>query len=526
MRTSRHRLAEFAASRWQRLAMGMAAVLFLALGAGCVSNPTPAYVQPHSSPALSQWVDNELAPHLRRLIGSHPRLQRQTFAVVRMAGGDIQPRIDGLTLDLRRRLTDAMAADPAVRMAWLPSADPRHHRRLSPADCADSLRADYFIGIESSAAPDGRRRIAVRLLDAKEGGWVDGLGASWRGRLQPGEERAMRESQDDELLRGLRVLPFTASQPDLTAAYFANNLSCLIRQRGLSEKRLHVVVPEQGPPQLNTAFALLDNYLSRLHQVRITRQPSAADYLVRAELHRIDDQLYQVWIGLEPRGSGEHVAGLDTAAYVRLNGAFDALAGARGDRPVHLDDAGRRSTAASLKARPRITRLRLLRASSPDICERPGREIPGAHPVLPAELLDPADCLLVDAAAADAERLFLLYQTPERSLTRLTPGHCGDGDSGVTLLPVPAPDAGGDGTLYALAVSDGELEYSLLRHLRQLPDGCLPHAISPLADAEHWTRRLDELLAARPGSSDWTALRLRFAEPSRIRASNAFAGGR
>jgi hypothetical protein len=281
---------------------------------GCLTQP----LKPHSAGDLDRWLDAELIPGLSQALTTHPRLRQERFAVVQMRGDDIQPHIDGLTLELRRRITDALAANPGVRMAWRPNPDQHHHRRLRGADCVDPLRRGYFIGIDSMALGAGRWRLAVRILDTEDGGWVKGMSWVWQGRLDTARQQAARESREDELLRGLRVLPFAGGQPDLAAAYFANNLSCLLRQQGLSDRRVGVARSAADPPAVATLVSLLDNYLSRLHQVRITDRPGEADLVLRTELHRIDRDLYQIWVGLSPQGSTEHVAGIDTAAYLRL----------------------------------------------------------------------------------------------------------------------------------------------------------------------------------------------------------------
>ncbi len=475
-----------------------AALLLLAwLQSGCVSTP-PSGTATAPAPTLDQWLDRQLAPYLASVIATHPRLRDETFAVVRMRGGDIQPRIDGLTASLRRRLTDTLAAAPGVHMAWLPSADARHHRKLQGADCADSLRADFFIGIESSAEPGGRRRVAVRLLDAADGSWVDGLGARWYGVLRPAQHAALATEEADELLRGLRMLPFTAAQPDLAAAYFANNLSCLIRQRGLSEARVHVPATQSGPPPLPTVIALLDNYLSRLHQVRVTRDEAKADYRIRPEAHRIAADLYQIWVALESRDADEQLAGLDTAVYMRI----DPLAQA-------APKAQTRSLPALEDPAPRIADLRVLHTAGGNRCAGGADD---AAPVAEDEPLDPDGCFLVEASAVGSRRIFMLYQTPELGLSRLAPGRCASIPGPAMRLPLPTDGSEGVGTLYALAVSDRLLESRLLAHLERLPDACDGEFAYGDGFVADWSGELDRLLAQQPAAAHWAALRLNFAQ--------------
>lgn len=500
-------------------------LLSLLLLNGCVTQP----LLPHSNkPGLDQWVEADLIPYLSQKLSTHPRLRGQSFTVVRMSGGDIQPSIDGLTLDLRHRLTDALADTPGVRMLWLPTREHRHHRRLRGADCGDSLRADYFIGIESDPQGDGRWRVAVRILDAREGTWISGLGQHWRGRLEPNQQQASQQVREDELLRGQRVLPFTAGQPDLAAAYFANNLSCLLRQQDLSESRLYVKPPENTLPQLATLASLLDNYLSRLHQVRITSRPQDADHLVNIEAHLIEPGLHQVWVSLQPKDSGEHVAGLDTAAYVSLE---QGLANAPvTNAPVTAPPMPKpRPPARPSKPAggPKISGLQLLRPASSALCRDPDPWQSGQIPLRRGDSLSADGCYMVRTHTEQTERLFLLLLGPDGTLRRLTPGSCGrshafpsDGDARLSypedrrpmsLARHFRPRQSGVGTLYAIAVNNAYLASRLQNHLLQLPDICdEKRASTQQLSLQTWSRELDRLLDSRPHYLDWTALRFRF----------------
>jgi hypothetical protein len=461
------------------------------------------------SPSLDEWLQQHLTPYLADTIAHHPRLKNESFAVVRMSDGDIQPRIDGLTLALRRGITDRLAATPGVRMAWLPSSEHHHHHALQSADCGNPLRASYFIGIDSHAMPGDHWRVAVRLFDANEGTWVSGQSMAWHGRIQQQQQQASREIHEDELLRGLRMLPFTSDQADLAAAYFANNLSCLLRQRGLSESRIHVSAQSQHPAAIKTILALLDNYLSRLHQAHITDNPKQADYLLHAELHRIDGDLYQLWMALRPQHSGEHLAGLDTAAYVRLTAA---------SAPASLVNT------PTLSSKPRLTELTLLHPARPGLCDTPDPAAMGRLPIDSGEAVSSMDCFWVRAKTEHTEHLFLLFHAPDGRLARITPGRCGDphsngaATSSSTLYPrhgqpLRIAESAGIGTLYAVAVADSYLAERLQRHLQRLPDGCAPASADTLnAGLDSWTRQLDRLLAVRPHRLDWRALRLRFFE--------------
>ena len=133
----------------------------LLLLGGCMSTPLRTQMEPSAQP-LDSWVDSELIPYLTRSLTGHPRLRHQPVILVQMEQGAIQPRIDGLTRDLRLRINDALVGIPGVRLARGPGK--RHHRKLVGARCGDPLDNGIFLAIESSRRPDGQRRIALRVL--------------------------------------------------------------------------------------------------------------------------------------------------------------------------------------------------------------------------------------------------------------------------------------------------------------------------------------------------------------------------
>jgi hypothetical protein len=486
---------------------------FLLILSGCASQPQRA----PSSASLESWVQQQLTPYLIDNITQHPRLKNETFAVVRMSEGDMQAQIDGLTLQLRQRITENLAAAPGVHMAWLPAMEHRHHRRLANAECGNPLQASYFIGIDSQAMSGADWRVSVRLFDASEGAWVSGKSLTWRGRIRPDQRRASQQTRDDELLRGLRTLPFSSGQSDLAAAYFANNLSCLMRQRGLSESRIHVAPLANKPVELTRILSLLDNYLSRLHQARITGKRQDAEYIIQPELQRIDQDLYQLWISLQPQGSAEHVAGLDTAAYIRLAAERQTAPNAAAP-PIAT-----RPPTQPLK--PRITELALLHPATPGLCDAADPWALGRLPIEGGEAVSSMDCFLVRTRAEHSKHLFLLLHTPDGRLQRIAPGRC-DADGPVTedlaaarlypahQRPLRMVESPGVGTLYAVAVADEYVAKRLQRHVERLPDGCAPSSSGEEATnrLDTWTRQLDRLLALRPQTLDWTALRLHFYE--------------
>jgi hypothetical protein len=456
------------------------ALLGLLLATGCAHQPyQPA---PGNDSALQRWVQSELVPYLAQQLGEHPRFRSETLLLVRLDGQDIQPEIDGLTRRIRDRIRDGLLATPGIHLPWQPQQPPaEHHRRLDQVECGRIRDADYFIGIEITRTAPARYRVSVRALDVRAAEWVSGFGHSWSGALTADELRAMQERRSDESLRGLRVLPFDAGQPDLAATYLANNLSCLLRQQDTDEPVIHVEPLESGEPRLRTLLGLIGNNLSRFREVRVTDSAAQANYLLRGEAHAVQPGLHQVWVVLHPARSGEHLAGMDTAAYIRIR---PAAAGLAEDEPAALP----------VKEHPAIARMELVRRQDHD----------GAP--------------VVELAVAAADEVYVFVHGTRDGITRLSPGACRHGSeaayAGTMRRWYRYPESRFSSTewptVYAIAVSGPGLERQFAALFQDLPDACGGAAGLPAAagETERWLARLDRLLAANDGRAVWTARRI------------------
>ncbi|MDX2457989.1 MAG: hypothetical protein QNL87_10825, partial [Gammaproteobacteria bacterium] len=329
------------------------ALLVMLLAAGCSQNPLRFEHNTESS--LQDWMDLELAPYVSQQLGQHPRFKGEPVIIVRLDGDDIQPDIDGLTRSIRDQLMDSLLKTPGVHVPWQPQQQQaQHHRRLDQLQCGRSRDASYFIGIEIARTATAQFRVSVRALDMRAGEWVSGFSHHWSGSLTGNELRALQERRTDESLRGLRVLPFSAWQPDLAATYLANNLSCLLRQQDVDDLKIKVDKLASDQPQLRTLLQLIGNNLSRFREVQVTDAGRQANFVLRGETHMVHPGLYQVWVILHPRGSGDHLAGMDTATYVRIPPA--------GSHP------GKRSVAQdSNGSKPGIARMELVRHTNNNV---------------------------------------------------------------------------------------------------------------------------------------------------------------
>lgn len=439
-------------------------LLLLPLLSACAQQPLrPTAVDS----TLEQWVDRELSPYLAAQLGQHPRFKGEPVMLVRMQDQDIQPEIDQLTASIRTRVRDALLGTPGINLPWQPNRrEQRHHRRLAEASCGSNRTAGYFLGIEITVTPGGQHRVSLRALDVRARQWVGGFSKSWQGLLNSNELQALNRLQSDESLRGLRALPFDTDQADLAADYLANNLSCLLRQQDENHLVIHVRSMRHGQKQFPRLLQLVANNLSRYREVTVTEQVAEAGFQLSGEIHQLTGDLFQVWLVLQPRASGVHLSGMDTAVYIGRSAAasaYVALPGpavAAAEMAVQTDQRGSRS-------------------------------------------------LQVDVAAR--QQLFVLVHSRRAGLTRLLPGSCAP-------LPVPAGDGqrylftrldGGEATYYGITVGDPHLRQKIAAHLGRLPDTCgTNHAADPSSDRlRPWLDRLDRMIEDNQGRIAWTARR-------------------
>ena len=276
--------------------LSTAIILFVSACAGAPHGPEEQFVGASGEP-LNAWVANQLTPYLARQLGKHPKFKDQPFLPVRMKGDDVQAQIDDLTDQVRERVMDGLLTEPGINLVWRPAVRPwQRHQSLEEIHCADYKKIRYYVGIDTGLTKvDGRLYVKVRALDLKEGSWVSGFGMSWFGSPTKKQAAALDRAHTDEYLRGLKPLPFTDTEPDLLASYLAHNLSCLFKQRETDE--VVVYVDRTEPVRISyfkTVFDLVENYLARFREVRVTRDPAQANVTLKTEIHPIHGELYQV----------------------------------------------------------------------------------------------------------------------------------------------------------------------------------------------------------------------------------------
>ena len=465
------------------------AILGLLLLAGCSQHSLrPDHDRPSS---LQGWVDTELAPYVSQQFGQHPRFKGEPVIVVRLSGDDIQPDIDGLTRNIRDQLMDGLLKTPGVHVPWQPQQQQaQHHRRLDQVQCGRRRDASYFIGIEITRTATAQYRVSVRVLDVKAGAWVSGFSHHWSGHLTASELRALQVRRTDESLRGLRVLPFSAGQPDLAATYLANNLSCLLRQQDVEDLKIKVEPLASEQSQLRTLLGLVGNNLSRYREVQVTDVGRQANFVLRGETHMIQPGLYQVWVVLHPRDSGDHLAGMDTATYIRLPSA-----GSRSGKHSGAQENSRMT--------PTITRMELVRhVNRNDYRDSCGDKQHG--------------CPVLEVDVEQADQVFVIAHGSKDGISQL---------SGACDMTAPAQAHPGRHvfrfpesrftpsdwpTAYAIAVSGAEPGRQFQQLLQGVPDACsrVEGMGTDTERRDQWLDRLDRWIAANRDHAVWTARRL------------------
>lgn len=369
--------------------------------------------------SLELWVKDTLAPYLARQLGRHPKFKGRPFLLVDMANGEIQGEIDGLSEQIRNRLTDTLLKEPGLRLAWRPAARPWRQglNSLETLNCSRFDEVVYFIGIEAGLETTGQKlSVRVRGLNVQTNTWESGLGQSWSGRVTQEQKTLLRQSRPDEVLRGLRVLPFQQDQPDLLASFLSHHLSCRLRQ-GRAERIIIQTDSRNGVdhPFFRTALSLVDNYLNNFQEVRLTEDPGQADTLIQSEVRHIHPKLYQIWVRAKDTDSGTILPGTETQAYVRL------------DSPPE-DPAYQEPEPTEPATRPvrseLISSFSLLTPLSPAFCETKTPWLVGEREVGPGAALASGSCIALEVELHHPAFLFLLGRDGQGRMTRLFPSDC------------------------------------------------------------------------------------------------------
>mgnify|MGYP001556522271 FL=1 len=254
--------------------------------------------------------------------------------------------------------------------------------------------------------------------------------------------------------------------------------------------QIKVVMGTTDDARLRTLLGLIGNNLSRYSEVQVTDERRQANYVLRGELHSIQPDLFQVWVILQPRDSGMHLAGVDTATYIRVTSP--------------LNDAGaRRLVRGPLESPPAIARMELVRRTNDRGYNARCEDNTRGCPVLELDV-ESADGVLVIAHGI------------QDGISRLS-GRCEldnrlPGASGRYVFRYPEArfSASDWPTLYAVAVRGTDPSRQLQQLRQALPDACSATTglVADSGGQQTWLEQLDGLISAHPGQAVWAARRI------------------
>ena len=506
------------------------------LAACAVQQPT---VSQSTSNGLNQWVEGDLIPYAVKELSAHPKFKGQPLVVVSLEQDRVQPEIDDLTRDIRQRLVDALLQSPGTNLVWHPGVSAsRHHLRVDDIPCVEFRKVRYYVGLDVDLLPmDNRLEVSLRALDLVEKNWVSGFHRSWRGSPTRAQRQAVARRQPDEYLRGHRLVPFTDTEPDLLAARLAQDVGCVLRHNGtVDDPIIYVKKPSvRTRPFFRTAVELVDNYLTRFRDVEVTHDPQRASVILSAEIHHINNDLYQVWVSVINAEDGRYLPGTETAAYVRVKGSPIAVAHNDGrpqrnadsiQKPAHFatSSQGEHKPKPNSPA-PLIESFQLLTPVQRAYCATRNPWGSQNRAVGEHERLGHGACLAVEVSVGQPVRLFVAAQNSDRELIWIVPSPCKSRFAGGIDLKAgerfryPLPErngrvlgfeqAGGDGWIYAIAIAHSASSGSTTQALNPVttpPGLCRGERVNTLSRSI-WKTYIHSLASEHGEGLDWRAIR-------------------
>ena len=212
--------------------------------------------------------------------------------------------------------------------------------------------------------------------------------------------------------------------------------------------------------------------------------------MLRGEIHTIQAGLYQVWVILHPIDSGVHLAGMDTATYIRVP-------------PANSSPGKRRVTSEPRSSKPSIARMELVRHSSSSDYRDACSDVQRGCPVLEVDV-------------EQADEVFVIAHGTKDGISQLS-GTCDETATAAAhpgrhlyRFPETRFTTSDWPTVYAIAVSGAVPGQQLRQLLQKLPDACSNAAglQTDVAGREQWLQRLDGVVAANREQVVWVARRL------------------
>lgn len=468
---------------------------------------------------LDSWIAAELTPYVIEQLTTHPRFNDQSLRFVVLESGKPQATSNALAIRIRDHLRNAASSAPGIRLAWQPD-NPHFLTPGGPGgvDCTKT-EVHYLIGVEINIDADGLLGVEIRALDMEDRSVVPGFGRKWKGRLTPRQYREFRRTESDPTFRGERQVPYDESQSDLLAAHLAHELGCLLMRQTEAEYVItrSVEAAEDEPP--TNMVELVSNNLAKYSTLQFSSGIASANSVIEGKAHRIDDDLYQYWITVQPKDSDTGLQALSASAYIRLPEQFaiaKPYAGARYP-DMHRD----RAFLASLK----IVELPERRACLAGSFRGDTNRTRYPHEVY-------GDCFALALDSSDDAIVFFLNHQLNNGLVRLADASCRH-NTGARIVkskqllqfPLP-PDALASAawspaeswqlepdldTYYALATTDSKAARALSQHINRLPMRC-SSSVRPGLEGialRHWLDGLKRIVEKWESSIDWQTIRVR-----------------
>lgn len=429
---------------------------------------------------LEAWIANELTPFVRERLVNHPRFKGESLRFVVLENGNPQATSNSLALSVRDRLRDSVADLPGVRIAWQP--DNPHYVQYSGPGGIDCTKTEvhYLVGIEVSLIDGGSLSVELKALDLEDRSIVPGFARSWQGQISTRQYHEFRRIEADLTFRGEREVPYEESQGDLLAAHLAHDLGCNLLRQTEAEYVIAGTSDAVAGDPVSNMVELVSNNLAQYSSLQFSSSDDSANSVIAGKAHRIDDDLYQYWITVQPRDAGSGLQALSASAYVRLPEKFaiaEVVAGT--SEPVLHSEPGF------------LGSLRIVELRESSACL--GTRLSGTTQRTRRSYLEDGDCYALAVRSTDDAIVFFLHHQLNHGLVRLADTSCMQSTSAKIVKGreqvkfALSPDflSSGDwseadswqlfpdrDTFHAIATTDSKAARELSKLIRQLPQRC------------------------------------------------------
>ncbi len=483
--------------------MRVLSALLIILLSGCATTAGNDWAR-FSDGSLNEWLDDEAVPTLTRTFSQHPRFKAETIRVAALDGEQVAGRSNGLTTAVRDALHSALLQQPGLNIIL---ADGPENCTMAPID-------GYYLAVEASPSGSRGANVQLRVFDIVEQQWISGFVHQWRGDLTSAQRGALGRSVVAASARGLRVLPFAADQSDLLAARLAADLACQLKREGNDEL---IVQPARDP-----GAALIAGNLAGKHKI-----PVAAEGVLELEtrVHKVDDELYQVWAILTPATSSDELSSIATSVYATRPLLKAATPVASRQVVSAMIPGVAAKTDIELLSRLRVIGLT---AGCQDSRWRQQATDLGDRPVVA-----PGGCFGLDFERHPKAQVYIVSHQVDAALKRLYPARCtrnavGSHDAAIRFperkLPLPWDARSGTETLYVIAARGSRANNRLDRLVAQLPDACSKSDTAERVDPQ-WLDDIDSAVSDLGNDVAWQAVRV-YHQPRTSPRLGQFRGAR